>query len=177
MPVPRARHGHAAALGGRNPRVCVRTHTTSRAVPCLTAPSLATPPPRRAMHAPARTHHAAALACAPSHVPRARPPRHDPATALPCAVTTHRRRDITSTSRPGQCGLSSNTSWAHATHTHTWSRTQDRMGPSRTGFGRHTRSIERLIGRPRLSGEARSTAPRPICQRERGRGVDRGLAC
>jgi hypothetical protein len=53
MPVPRARHGHAAALGSQAPRACVRTHT-ARPRPRPPTPRPASPRPRRAQSLPRR---------------------------------------------------------------------------------------------------------------------------
>jgi hypothetical protein len=101
-------------------------------------------------------------------------PRLDPATALPCAVTTHRRRDVTFASRLGQCGLPSNTSWAHATHTHTVTHTGP-TGPSRTGSGRHTRSVERPTSGGHLSGEAWVVPRGPVSTQRGQRRMESGL--
>jgi hypothetical protein len=62
MPVPRARHGHAAALGSQAPRACVRTHTArpshvqpshahATATPCAITPAMR---PRRRVRVAAK---------------------------------------------------------------------------------------------------------------------------
>jgi hypothetical protein len=97
-PSPLHRHVVPWAWESQDPRACVRTRAASRAVPCHADAGHTSAEPR-------------------TQAPCCRPCRCTPATVLPCAVTTHRRRNIAFASRPGQCGLPSNTSWAYATHT------------------------------------------------------------
>jgi hypothetical protein len=95
MPVPRARHGHAAALEGQDPCACTPT-PWGRTLPSLAALPSGRPRPSLAM------------------------PRHDPATALLCAVTTRHRRDVAFVSRPALWGFYSSTLRAPVrTRTHT----------------------------------------------------------
>jgi hypothetical protein len=112
---------------GKPGPACVRVHPRSKAKPC---PHLAASPLGQVV---------------PHTVPR-----HDPATALRCAVKTQRGRDVTFTSWPSPLRHSlEHAQGACHTHTstHTHATTQD---PSRTGSGSHTRSDGRLTSGPCL---------------------------
>jgi hypothetical protein len=124
-----------------------------------------------------RHYHAAALG---SQDPRAcvrTVPRHDPAMALPCTVTTRRGRDVAFTLRPSPLGHSLEHARG-ACHTHTLALTHTTtQGPSRTGSGSHTRSGGRPTSGLCLSGETWGAAPwaRVVKERE-GEESDRPRA-
>jgi hypothetical protein len=88
--------------------------------------------------------------------------RHDPATALPCAVITRRGRDVVFTSRPSPLGISLSTHQTHATHTHALTYRHGHSSPSRTGSGSHT---DRWA--PPVRGSKERCPLGPFCQCER----------
>jgi hypothetical protein len=117
VPVPRARHGHAAALGSQDPRACVRTlaANTSRAAALLPGPRLALAQPR----------HASALASPCASTPATRPRRRGQVVgAFPRAPSgcSHSHTHTAAPRRPH----------AHA-HTHLHTGSEPRHTGSREG--------------------------------------------
>jgi hypothetical protein len=180
-PVPRARHNHIAVLGYQDPRVCMapkpRGHVL--ASPPLTAGRPPTSPRRTVVSWPwtarcSRTRaHSQLMAKGRALAPvRARP--HCPAMpAAPrfCRAWSPPQRgcNVAFALRPGQCGLSSNTSW-RTPHTHT---SPHALKPTRAQAALDLAATpdpkrDRHEG-PARQGEQGALPLGPLCQRERGR--------
>jgi hypothetical protein len=188
MPVPRARHGHAAALGGQDPRACGPAPRCQaepqprQAVPRprhdLAVRGNHTTRPRRRVHVvdkplghslkhARRTPHTSTRSFPLGNSLSVIPPRSFPRTCTTQATRWH--SVIPSRSFP-RTHMTHATHWhsvipsnAHAQHLHTRTHTT----ACHTGSGSHTRSGVRPTSGPRLSGEARRAAPWARLVRER----------
>jgi hypothetical protein len=98
--------------------------------------------------------------------------RHDPTTALLCAATPQRSRDVVA--KPLGHFLEHPPDARH-THWHSHTRTAT-LSPSPTESGIHTSSGGRPTRGSRLSGEARGATPwaHVVSERKREIGVSRG---